>query len=79
MKYPEYRKQGLPITSSHMESTIKQLNERIKGSEKFWSGRGGEAVLQLRADMLSDSEPLVPFWAARATAATGTRTYGMAA
>jgi len=79
MKYPDYRKQGLPITSSHMESTIKQLNERIKGSEKFWSARGGEAVLQLRADMLSDSQPLVPFWANRAQTATGTRTYQMAA
>jgi hypothetical protein len=79
MNYPEYRKQGLPITSSHMESTIKQLNERIKGSEKFWSVRGGEAVLQLRADMLSDSQPLSSFWADRADDATGTRTYAMAA
>ena len=79
MNYPEYRKQGLPITSSHMESTIKQLNERIKGSEKFWCGRGGEAVLQLRADMLSNSQPLSAFWAGRADAATGTRTYDMAA
>ena len=61
MNYPEYRKQGLPIRSSHMESAIKQLNERIKGSEKFWSGRGGEAVLQLRADLLSDSQPLLAF------------------
>jgi hypothetical protein len=78
MKYPDYRKQGLPITSSHMESTIKQMNERIKGSEKFWCERGGEAVLQLRADMLSDTQPLVPFWANRAHAATGTRSHQLA-
>ncbi len=37
MRYGEYRKQGLPITSSHIESTIKQINQRVKGTEKFWS------------------------------------------
>jgi len=79
MNYPAYRRAGLPITSSHMESTIKELNGRIKGSEKFWSGRGGEAVLQLRADLLSDSQPLSAFWASRADRATGTRTYAQAA
>lgn len=75
MRYPEYRRAGLPITSSHMESTIKELNGRIKGSEKFWSGRGGEAVLQLRADTRSDSQPLYAFWANRASHASGTRSY----
>ena len=79
MNYPAYRRAGLPITSSHMESTIKELNGRIKGSEKFWSGRGGEAVLQLRADLLSDSQPLSAFWAIRADRATGTRCYAQAA
>ena len=38
MDYATYRQQGLPITSSEMESTIKQINHRVKGSEKFWSG-----------------------------------------
>jgi hypothetical protein len=79
MNYPAYRRAGLPITSSHMESTIKELNGRIKGSEKFWSGRGGEAVLQLRADLLSDSLPLPAFWASRAAQASGTRSYALAA
>lgn len=46
MRYPEYRKLGLPITSSHLESTIKELNYRIKGTEKFWSSEGGASVLQ---------------------------------
>ena len=36
MNYPEYRRLGLPLTSSHIESTIKQINRRVKGSEKFW-------------------------------------------
>jgi hypothetical protein len=79
MDYPRYRQLGLPITSSHIESTIKELNSRVKGSEKFWSSRGGEAVLQLRADYLCDSQPLALFWPQRAHQATGTRTYAKAA
>jgi len=62
MDYPAYRKEGLPITSSHIESTVKQINRRIKGSEKFWLQLASECVLQLRADYLSDSKPLKPFW-----------------
>jgi hypothetical protein len=49
MKYPEYRRQGLPISSAPVESAIKQLNRRVKGSEKFWLKAGAEAVLQVRA------------------------------
>jgi hypothetical protein len=52
MNYPEYRKLGLPLTSSPMESTVKQINYRMKGTEKFWTRGGGEALLQLRADQL---------------------------
>ena len=62
MAYPQYRQQGLPLTSSHMESTVKQLNQRIKGTEKFWRLDSGEAVLQLRADTLSGTRPLEGFW-----------------
>ncbi len=62
MNYPRYRKLGLPITSSLMESTVKQLNRRIKGTEKFWNDTGGEAMLQIKADTLSDSDPLPEFW-----------------
>jgi hypothetical protein len=62
MNYPEYRRDGLPITSSHIESTVKLINRRIKGSEKFWLRAASECVLQLRADFLSDSQPIKPFW-----------------
>jgi hypothetical protein len=62
MDYPAYRRQGLPLTSSHVESTMKQINARVKGTEKFWRAENGEAILQLRADTLSDSEPLHAFW-----------------
>jgi len=36
MNYPEYRRLGLPISSAPVESVIKPLNRRVKGSEKFW-------------------------------------------
>jgi hypothetical protein len=75
MRYDEYRKQGLPLMSSHVESTIKQINYRMKGTEKFWSEAGAEALLQLRADYLSDDEPMEGFWQRRQEAATGQRPY----
>ena len=75
MKYAEYRTQGLPITSSLMESVVKQMNYRVKGSEKFWCNEGAEAIVQLRADHLSDGAPLDDFWQQRQAAATGQRPY----
>jgi hypothetical protein len=75
MRYAEYRRQGLPITSSHVESAVKQFNRRVKGTEKFWSERGAEAVLQLRADYLSETEPIERFWQEREAGATGRRCY----
>jgi hypothetical protein len=79
MTYPEYRRQGLPITSAHMESTVKQLNRRVKGSEKYWSERGSEAILQLVADQLSSSQPLDEFWRERPQRQDGCRTYATSA
>ena len=73
MNYPKYRKQGLPITSSHIESTVKLLNHRVKGTEKFWSESGAEALLQLKADTLSDTAPLERFWHHRPNRMTGSR------
>jgi hypothetical protein len=75
MRYDAYRRQGLPITSSQMESTVKQFNRRVKGTEKFWSEEGAEALLQLRADYLSETEPMEKFWREREAAATGRRRY----
>jgi hypothetical protein len=75
MRYDQYRQAGLPITSSHMESMVKQINQRVKGTEKFWSEDGGEAILQLRADHLSADEPLTEFWKRRQANATGQRKY----
>lgn len=79
MNYPEYRKQGLPITSSHIESTVKLLNHRVKGTEKFWSEAGAEALLQLKADTLSDTGHWDKFWRERPQRMTGYRNYAKSA
>jgi hypothetical protein len=56
MDYPAYRRLGLPISSAPVESTIKQINRRVKGTEKFWLEGGAEAILQLRAAQLSQDD-----------------------
>jgi hypothetical protein len=78
MQYDEYRRQGLPITSSYVESTVKQLNRRMKGTEKFWS-EGAEPMLTLVADHLSDTPVLHRFWRDRHARLTGLRCYQHAA
>ena len=66
MNYPEYRRQGLPTTSAHMESLVKEINARVKGTEKFWNdGPNAEAILQLRAAALCDDERLTVFLRSR--------------
>jgi hypothetical protein len=75
MCYAAYRRDGLPITSSTVESAVKQFNQRAKGTEKFWSEEGAEAILQLRGDHLSDDQPLEAFWERRQAQATGQQPY----
>jgi hypothetical protein len=59
MDYPRYRCAGLPITSSPIESWVKQVNQRVKGSEKFWNDdTHGEAILHLRSAWLGDDEAM---------------------
>jgi hypothetical protein len=65
MDYPEYRRLGLPISSAPVESTIKQINRRVKGSEKFWLTTGAEAMLQLRAAQLSQDDRWQRNWQRR--------------
>jgi hypothetical protein len=75
MDYPRYRREGFPLTSSLMESTVKQVSRRVKGTEKYWSSRGAEAILRLRGDYLSDDQPLNDYWSHRSREANGTRAY----
>jgi len=79
MRYDVYRQQGLPLTSCHVESLIKAINRRVKGTEKFWWEAGAEPILQLRADVLSDDQPLEAFWQRRQALETGQRRYRKAA
>jgi hypothetical protein len=79
MRYADYRRQGLPIVSSYVESAVKQFNYRVKGTEKFWRETGAEEILQLRADYLSDDEPLQDFWQRRQATETGQARYHRAA
>lgn len=72
MRYDEYRRRGLPITTALMESTIKRMNRRIKGTEKFWR-EGAEPMLQLAADKISETEPLETYWKNKAEAQNGRR------
>jgi hypothetical protein len=59
MDYPEYRRQGLPVSSSMVESLIKEINYRVKGTEKFWNRpEGAESILQIRAAALCDDDRL---------------------
>jgi hypothetical protein len=62
MNYPSYRRLGLPISSAAVESTIKQINRRVKGTEKFWLDGGAEAILQLRAAYLSEDDRASTYW-----------------
>jgi hypothetical protein len=75
MRYDAYRRHGLPIMTSAVESVIKMINRRVKGSEKFWSEPGAEAILQLRADYLSETEPMSRFWLERQAQTQSYRPY----
>jgi hypothetical protein len=66
MNDPEYRRQGLPTTSSLVESRVGEFNARVKGKEKFWNRPGGaEAILQVRAALLSEDGRLPRHFASR--------------
>lgn len=66
MDYPAYRTAGLPTTSCLIESQIKEINHRVKGTEKFWNdGESGDAILHLRAALISDSTELKDHMTAR--------------
>ena len=66
MNYPEYRQAGLPVTTAWMESLVKEINYRVKGTEMFWNNpEGAEAILQVRAAALSDDDRLSKYLRSR--------------
>lgn len=61
MNYPDHRRWGLPMTSTLMESLIKEMNYRVQGSEKFWNNpAGANNILAVKAAALSDDDRLTP-------------------
>lgn len=71
MKYDEYRCKGLPVTTAWMESLVKEINYRVKGTEMFWNNPdGAEAILQIRAAALSEDDRLINFLTNRPGQAT---------
>jgi len=66
MNYPDYRRAGLPVTTAWMESLVKEINYRVKGTEMFWNDPdGADAILQVRAASLSDDDRLSEHLATR--------------
>lgn len=66
MDYPRYRKEGLPITSSLAESLVGEFNARLKSKQKYFNRPdGAEAILQLRAAVLSEDGRLERFFEQR--------------
>ena len=66
MDYPRYRREGLPVTSSLVESLVGEFNARVKGRDKYWNrGPGTEAMLQVRAAVLSQDNRLARYFAER--------------
>jgi hypothetical protein len=66
MEYPRYRREGLPITSSLAESLVGEFNARLKSRQKYWNRpEGAEAILQLRAAVLSEDGRLERYFAQR--------------
>ena len=66
MDYPRYRRLGLPVTSSLVESLVGDVNGRVKSKQKYWNRPGGaEAILQVRAAYLSEDNRLHRYFAQR--------------
>ena len=66
MDYPRYRREGLPTTSSLVESLVGEFNARVKGKQKHWNRpHGAESILQLRAALLSEDGRLSRYFAER--------------
>jgi hypothetical protein len=66
MDYPRYRREGLPTTSSLVESLVGEFNARVKSKQKYWERpEGAESILQLRAMLLSQDERISRYFANR--------------
>jgi hypothetical protein len=62
LDYPLYRSRGWPLASCQVESTIKQMGKRVKGSERHWSLRGVEHTMQVSALLIANDGGWDRFW-----------------
>lgn len=56
---------GPMVATAPVESLIKRVNRRVKGTEKFWTREGLESVLQVRAAYLSEDGRAEAHWERR--------------
>lgn len=55
LKYPHFRSSGLPLGSGAIESSIRRvINLRLKGNGIFWREDNAEAMLQVRAQVITN-------------------------
>lgn len=55
LKYPTFKGFGLPLGSGAVESNIRRvINMRMKGNSIYWREEGGESMLQVRAQVLTN-------------------------
>ncbi len=55
LMYPTFRSKGLPLGSGAIESNIRRVvNLRLKGNAIYWLEENAEALLQIRANVLTN-------------------------
>ena len=65
MRYAEFRRQGLCVSSGVVESGCKQVvGHRLKRGGMHWAAAGGNAIIALKCCLLSNR--FEDFWARRA-------------
>ena len=62
MNYPEYCRRGWPIGSGVIESGVKQFNQRVKGSDRFWNEPSLEPILAFRGLWVSQDDRWDRYW-----------------
>lgn len=76
MRYRTLRAQGVPVSSAAMESGIKQLcTQRLRQPGMMWTPEGADAMLRLRAALLSGQLPATVRSVAQAHARHAQRYY----
>ena len=65
MRYPQFRAQGLCISSGVVEAGCKQIGARLKRAGMRWTVAGAKAIIALRCCILSGR--FEDFWERRAT------------